>query len=369
MKCEQLLGQKAHVLCSGCQLPYCGKCTGLTAPVLKYMQDTTSGDIRWTCKPCKTSIPSLEKISDSIKSLEKSNEERMSRLEMKVEKIEQNIPLVVKHETKNIKAQIIEEIKDDVINLVDDRNKELDERRKRENNIVLFNLIEGNSAIGLENQEQDETNLRKIALSLGLESVDISQSYRIGKKGQNTRPVKMVMGVTKQRKYLLNNARFISQKVEPALQKVIISRDLTPIQREARKKMIGRRPTGAQREGPAAMQTNSPPVSPIMHTFANPISVTNSQPNEMNIFSNSHNISPSSSIQTGDPFLVDTISEETIIGGILHSAEQHVGDQTSDYLQSQRRPQIIPNRTENPHPAQSLNLSQSQGWHQPVPHQ
>ncbi len=90
------------------------------------------------------------------------------------------------------------------------------------------------------------------------------------------------------------------------------------------------------------MQTNSPPVSPIRHIFANPISVTNSEPNEMNIFSNSHNISPSSSIPTGDPFLVDTINEETIIGGILHLAEHHVDDQTSDYSQSQRRPQIIP---------------------------
>ena len=59
------------------------------------------------------------------------------------------------------KDEILENIEDKISSIVDKRNKELEDRRRREFNIVVFNLPEVQSKNGLENKEHDENNMKK----------------------------------------------------------------------------------------------------------------------------------------------------------------------------------------------------------------
>ena len=61
-----------------------------------------------------------------------------------------------------MKEDIISSLKGDINNLVDSRHAELEDRKRRETNIVLFNLPEHNFSVGLTNKHADETDIREI---------------------------------------------------------------------------------------------------------------------------------------------------------------------------------------------------------------
>lgn len=278
------------------------------------MNESDSNDLRWSCKPCKTSIPSLEKINTSLISLQKSNEDRMKKLELKVDRVEADISTKVKTEIHSMKEEIVSSIKDEVISLVDDRNKELDDRRRREKNIVFFNLQEGVSLVGLENKAEDETNVRTILSALGIDQLNIVTLFRLGKKGPNNRPLKVVLDSSQQRKFILNNAKFIGEKAEIQFKRVVISKDLTPIQREERRKRFRNVEQNSQRTREMEIEA---PISPIeRHVFANPINVVNNDTSGLNMFTDSRTVSPTNSVPPDNPFLTNTILEETVIGGL-----------------------------------------------------
>ena len=78
--------------------------------------------------------------------------------------------------------------------------------------------------------------MRFISAALGLENVLIMNCYRLGRKEYSkTRPLRMVLESKAQRKFLLDNARFIQSKAQPSFRRVIITKDLTPKQREERR--------------------------------------------------------------------------------------------------------------------------------------
>ena len=63
--------------------------------------------------------------------------------------------------------------------------------------------------------------------------------FRLGKKQANKiRPLKVILAEKAQRKFTLENAKFIPTKLPPEWENVIISKDLTPVQREERKKFV-----------------------------------------------------------------------------------------------------------------------------------
>lgn len=57
---------------------------------------------------------------------------------------------------QGVKTEIMEDIDEKITKIVDNRTKELEERRRRELNIVVFNLEEGRKKTGKENKDFDE---------------------------------------------------------------------------------------------------------------------------------------------------------------------------------------------------------------------
>ena len=81
-----------------------------------------------------------------------------------------------------MKTEILDEIKQGVNEIVDKRNSELEDRKRRGLNLTTFNLPEYNSPIEIKNKRTDKNKIRTISESLMLENIDIVTSYRLGKQ-------------------------------------------------------------------------------------------------------------------------------------------------------------------------------------------
>ena len=134
--------------------------------------------------------------------------------------------------------------------------------------MTIFNLKEHNNGSGLDNKKADEIDIKAISTSLGLENLNIVTSARLGKREEaKTRLLKVILNSTAQRKFLLDNAKFIGSKTPEDFQRVIITKDLTLEQRKVRREKIGnkRRPNeqiGQQQSPPSPMEVraDTPPT-------------------------------------------------------------------------------------------------------------
>ena len=86
------------------------------------------------------------------------------------------------------------------------------------------------------NKRRDKKKLHDISSKLSLENPHIQLCLRLGKYyPTSNRPFKVVFANKAQRKYLLDNARCISEKAPEHLKHAIISRDLTTERRTEEK--------------------------------------------------------------------------------------------------------------------------------------
>lgn len=232
-KCDKIIKEK--IMCQGCKLDYCINCAGITPTLFECLIQGEMEDFFWSCKSCKATFPSLDNITKILKdSQEKSNarmnkiEDRISCLESSKDDMRQSVLLM--------KDEIVSSVKEDINKLVDTRHSELEDRKRRETNITIFNLTEHNFATGSENKMADEQDFNLLCSSLGIETQSFSNCFRLGRKTANKiRPLKVLLNSKVQRRTLLENAKYIKEKAPPNMTRVIISRDLTPLQRNERK--------------------------------------------------------------------------------------------------------------------------------------
>ena len=265
-KCELLV--EKIIECSGCKLIFCLRCGKISESLYNCLVAGEMEDFLWTCRSCKSTFPSLEKILATLDNIKSKYEFRMSNLEEKVDNLQKSTKQEVKTQVSNLKEEIINSLKGDIHSVVDNRNKELEDRKRRELNLTIFNLKEHNNDSGLDNEKEDEIDIKAISTSLGLENLNIVTSARLGKREEaKTRPLRVILDSKAQRKFLLDNAKFIGSKAPEVFQRAIITKDLTLEQRKERKEKIAnrRRPNeliGQQQSPPLPMEVrvDTPPT-------------------------------------------------------------------------------------------------------------
>ena len=100
-------------------------------------------------------------------------------------------------------------------------------------------MPEYNYPTGAENKAKDESDVKYISTKLGLQELNIVTCFRLWKKQANKiQPLKVILAEKAQRKFMLENAKLIPTKLQSEWNNVIISKDLTPVQREERKKFV-----------------------------------------------------------------------------------------------------------------------------------
>lgn len=155
----------------------------------------------------------------------------MGRLEHKIDSMEATNKMTIQEEISSIKDGLVQDIKGDLNNLVDQRTKELELCKNKETNIILFNAPEDHQ---LDSKLAKETSDDK------------------------PRPLIVKIGSRSQRKKLLENARRISQTASPDLKRVILMRDLTKEQRkELKEKDRKANAKDTITVTPAEMETNA----------------------------------------------------------------------------------------------------------------
>ena len=193
----------------------------------------------WSCKCCKSLGSKLDIIAEDIKSIKIGQENRLTNLENKVEAIETTNRATIKEEVAEMKDTVKYELQTDLKKLVDERNKEFEDRRRRESNIVFYGMPEPSGTDGLARQNEDEDNVRELARSLGVDYLDIDLAFRLGKPSQGTtRVLKVILEDRKERKFLLDNSKNIRTSTEDKFKNVIIFKDLTIEQRAERKNKL-----------------------------------------------------------------------------------------------------------------------------------
>ena len=84
--------------------------------------------------------------------------------------------------TLDMKEEICSNLKHDINKLVDARNNELEDIRRRETNITLFNVPEQNLITDHDNKMAEEADVNRLCICLGLETPKMIIWFRLGKK-------------------------------------------------------------------------------------------------------------------------------------------------------------------------------------------
>ena len=323
-RCDNLT--KERVMCTGCKLNFCLRCANISATLWQCITKGELDNFLWSCKSCRATFPSLDNISKVLGDIQTTTNSRMENFEQRLNTIEERTKADITSSVMTMKTEIIESLQSNLESLVDSRTKELDDRKRRDVNLVLFNVPEHHHPKGEDNKRGDIEDIQRLSSSLGLDNLQVTACFRLGKKKPNlSRPLKLVLDMKSQKRFLLDNAKFVPDKAPVNLKKVIIVRDLTPTQREERRKRRGRIrnaepevepavPDNLQNQNVSSMDTGDIQLpSPIPRNSVNDTNLTH------------HNIHSSTTVfgdstvidQQIDAFGGDTIVEEaTVIGGL-----------------------------------------------------
>ena len=208
--------------------------------------------------------------------------------------------------------------------MVDARNRELEDRRRRYLNLTMVNLPEPNEENSAANKQadHDEQAFKIICRRLGLEEVNLMSSFRLGRKSENKiRPIKLILRDKSHRKFIIENAKHIPRKVPTLWHRVVITKDLTPLQRKERKERLVQRKQQQQRQ-PQPSGTNDQSNSP------RPMEVQDREPSPIrNVLQHdlSHINATPGSQQTATGHNKQTLLDNTVLGGLPIRVEEDPG--------------------------------------------
>lgn len=231
-KCNKLVKDHDNgVQCDHCEIWYHANCVGIDNAHYKLIVKLPSMD--WICDTCKDAIKNLKKenyiLKNENKSLKEENKvlrERLAALEKRVNEIK-----------VELKDEIMKEVDSSLVKIIDDF-KEVENKKYRENNLVLYNMEESNKADGRDRALEDVEKCHQLILEgvgMGQREYNIRRAIRLGKPQANQtrpRPLLLKLDSIEEKWNILKKAKNIKNYRHPILKKVVISMDLTPREQE-----------------------------------------------------------------------------------------------------------------------------------------
>jgi hypothetical protein len=206
--------EERAMFCEICELWYHIKCEKMSVPMYNMLKEEENAAVHWYCKRCNTGFA---KVLSSVSKVEKMCERLNERVGVIETKLESGVDMAS-----------IEEM---IVKKLDER----DERRRREPNLILFNLEEPRVESDKDMQESDVKFIGDICAStLKVPTPQVSKSRRIGKKGDKPRPLCVTIPDRDERYSILQNSRLLRNS---EFDNISISRDYTNEQRATNKKL------------------------------------------------------------------------------------------------------------------------------------
>ena len=240
--------------CDSCENWVCLNCTNMPEEMYdmlnKYSKSSKTekeiSSFKWVCKVCEGSLPTLRAMNKTLSSLKNSNEERFDAIELQVKNVENSIGDRVSSEVKSMKDQIMSEISEEIENKFDSRYKEMNNRKAREMNLVLFNVPVSTESDPFERKNADNTFINILYNAIvpangatsTAETFVAKNVFRL-RSGDPSRipPIKVICDSKSQVKNFLTNSFKIKDLTDVELKKIVVQRDYTQEQRETNKSL------------------------------------------------------------------------------------------------------------------------------------
>ncbi|MES9905176.1 MAG: hypothetical protein ABW168_21190 [Sedimenticola sp.] len=198
---------------------------------------------KWVCKICDKSLPTLKEMNKSLSSLKLSNDARFDAIETQVKNVESSIGEKVSNEVGLLKDQIMAEISGEIEQKFDSRFKEMNDRKSREMNLILFNVPVSKDTDPLKRKDSDISFISMLFNTITTGETDSTAEkfaaknvYRLrSQDSSKIPPIKVLCDSKSQVKKLLSNAYKIKSLHDESLKNIIVSRDQTKEQREVNK--------------------------------------------------------------------------------------------------------------------------------------
>ena len=119
-------------------------------------------------------------------------------------------------------------------NTVDDNVTELQERERRKNNLVVFNMPEADSEDREERKLYDVESIAELLRELNIQS-EVSRPVRLGPKTADQRyprPLRVTVEKEEIKWSVLKNAKNLTRSGKEQLRTVYVKRDMTPKERD-----------------------------------------------------------------------------------------------------------------------------------------
>ena len=222
------------LVCEGCDRTIHIECE--STPVKHYELLKENTDISWYCEDCKNAI---KDTTSKMKALKNENK-------------------ILKEMLAEMKATLKKEIKDEIMKDLQRREDDfprreftkivddMEEKKKRCDNLVVFHLPESNNEDPKKREDEDTERMQVIFKDvLHTNDCEIRKSIRLGRKHNETdrpRPLLLKMRSEDQKWSILKKAKLLRSAVEVDHRKIFIVKDQTPAERElAKKKWMDRK--------------------------------------------------------------------------------------------------------------------------------
>ncbi len=103
-RCEvELAAPDPSFDCAVCAAKYCLRCTRIPLTVYEEIEKHNIQGFAWHCRGCKTSLPTLQNMDKTLKSMDERNDNRLSQIENKLDKLDTTIVEKVKEKVEELK--------------------------------------------------------------------------------------------------------------------------------------------------------------------------------------------------------------------------------------------------------------------------
>jgi hypothetical protein len=265
--CKKTFSDKADRLmeCNFCHDRYCIQCLEMEEATYKILTENLGS--MWFCSSCKLrmeqNILNERKIEDKCKEYMNKFEARMTKMEQELDNKcdRENVLKIVKDEITKINNH---EQSEPVNNseVVDNIVKEIKERGSRDNNMVIYNLIEQTDLESDGRTVVDRENIIRLfdeVMNERVEELEITKVIRLGEKKGNIRPTLIGFRNVEIKEKIMKNAYRLKHAKTP-FDKCAISHDHTFQERKQLKtKLAEAREKTEQSSGDFIFKVRGPP--------------------------------------------------------------------------------------------------------------
>ena len=246
--CSGEANSEREITCDFCKDVVHSTCSGLTRNEILCLK-AIDRKISFYCTNCNNLKTQVSQLGDIV--------EKVASLEAKV------------RELNNLLAQnTFNPNNPKQVSPTEDLISELQERQRREKNIVIFNVEESSKETSSEKRAEDENKVREYIQSLKVNGVNVTNinAYRLGKPSANKiRPIKVILNSSYDAIQILKNKKNNNTGIK-------VNSDQTPMQREYLRKLqddLRQMEANGERNKTIKYVNNIPKIIAITHGHQN----------------------------------------------------------------------------------------------------